>query len=75
MSETLSPEKIRVYLEDHGQDFLRFTLVDGVISDANLQGSVWNGRIVRNRNLKPGSIIEFEDGNALKYPVQTVSFA
>ena len=75
MTETTSTDKIRVYLKDHGQDFLRFTLVDSVIHDANLQGRVWNGRKVINKNIKPGDIIEFEDGNTLKYPVQTVSFA
>ena len=65
----------RIYLEDHQQDFLRFTLRDGVIEDANLQGWLWNGKRVVNTNIKPGDFIEFEGGITLNYPVQTVSDA
>ena len=65
---------VRVYLEDHHQDFLSFTLRDRKIEDSNMQGYIWNGRRVMNTNIKPGDRIELEDGVTLKYPVATMSF-
>lgn len=65
-------DAVRVYLEDHGQDLLRFTLRNWVIEDANAQGFVWNGKAVINRNIKPGDIIKFVQGGELRYPVATL---
>lgn len=60
---------LRIEIEDRGQDFLSFTLRNGMIEDANMQGFVWNGKKVANKRIVRGSIIRFSDGNALNYPV------
>jgi hypothetical protein len=70
----LDKDAVRVYLEDHGQDFTRFTLRNRIIEDADMQGTIWNGRHVANPDLKPGDLIEFADGTTFNYPVQTLSF-
>lgn len=67
--------KLRIHLEDHHQDFLSFTLNDGVIEGSNMQGQIWDGKRVVNENIKPGDSIEFDDGMVLRYAVKTVSVA
>ena len=67
---------VRVFLEDHGQDFLRCTIREGVTEDAGAFGGWLEGKTVVNwQNLRPGDKLKFEDGSELRYPVQTVSFA
>lgn len=45
-------------LEDHGQDFTRWVLRKGVVVRCEpLQGWVWEGSRVLNRNLVPGDAV------------------
>ncbi|MGX1496855.1 hypothetical protein ACSSV1_001891 [Labrenzia sp. MBR-25] len=63
----------RIYLEDHGQDFLSFSLTDdNRITDANFQGQIWNGLKVENDPLRAGDLIVLEDGYVLKYPISVI---
>lgn len=64
---------MRITLEDHGQDILRFTIRDGIICESNLQTWLWYGRRITNEDIKPGDFICFDDQIKLKYPVETVT--
>ncbi|CAA7621103.1 hypothetical protein [Magnetospirillum sp. UT-4] len=70
-------DRIRLHLADHGQDFLRFDIEGGKIVDTQpFQGWCWNGRQVAPASGDPdwlaGDLVEFEDGNILRYPVERV---
>jgi hypothetical protein len=75
---------LRIHLEDHGQDFHTFTLRDGKICEANLQGWCWNGARVLNETIGTGTILRLADDRfnhgqggelALRYPVRSVFMA
>lgn len=66
-----------VELEDHGQDFLRWQIVDGVVvSSEPFQDWVWKGTLVHNAVIGPGDILLISppkgDRTILKYPVVAV---
>jgi hypothetical protein len=72
---------LRIHLEDHGQSLHTFTLRDGRLSEANLEGWIWNGARVLNDLVNPGTILRladerFGDGAGgelqLRYPVQSI---
>lgn len=70
----------RVELQDEGQDFLEFDIVDGRIQATRpFQGFVWNGRRVINASIQAGDTLvlsrkEGEVGEVLRlrYPVTRV---
>ena len=68
---------IIVHFEDHGQDFLRCSIEDGVVVDCQpFQAWLWNGTKVLNADIKPGDILEIiRTGSTvatLNYPVERV---
>lgn len=70
--------RVIVELEDHGQDFTEFHLVNGEIVETKpFQGWHWDGRIVINRSISVGDTLvltshENQEEYHLKYPVCAV---
>lgn len=69
--------KQRIFLEDHGQDFLRWDIEDGVVVDCQpFQGWLWIGTKVYNKKIAPGDILEIStktlEHTTLNYPVEKV---
>lgn len=51
-------QKITVYLEDKGQDFLEWDIEGGVVTACRpFQEWVWKGTLVHNTDIKPGDIL------------------
>jgi len=68
---------IRVHLEDHGQDFLRWDIKDGVVVESYpYQGWVWNGVKIINEEFGPGDKLIIQRGDSavmtLNYPVEKI---
>lgn len=67
-------ETITLNLEDHGQDFYYFEVRDKTIIKAGpYQGWVWEGKKLVNDGFEPGTVLQFEDGRTLNYPVESVA--
>lgn len=69
--------KQTIFLEDHGQDFLEWDIVDGwVVGCRPFQGWLWNGTKVHNTHIFPGNILEITTRSGgrttLRYPVERV---
>ena len=67
---------IRVHLEDHGQDFLRWDIKDGVVVESYpYQGWLWNGTKILNE-FGPGDKLVIQPPNSavttLNYPVAKI---
>jgi hypothetical protein len=63
--------KIKLHLEDHGQDFLWF-IVEGskVIEAGPFQNWLWAGKtVIPPKKWKRGSRVVWLDGRTLNYPV------
>ena len=68
---------IRVHLEDHGQDFLRWDIKDGVVVESYpFQGWLWNGTKILNKEFGPGDQLIIQPPNSdvttLNYPVAKI---
>jgi hypothetical protein len=68
---------LRVYFDDHGQDFLEWDIQDGVVVGCHpFQGWLWNGTKVYNEDIKPGDYLQIESPGvgrtSIKYPVERV---
>ena len=69
---------IRVTLEDHGQDFLRWDIEDGVVVDCQpFQDWVWNGTKILNEEFGPGDQLIIQSPktgtvSTLNYPVEKI---
>ena len=63
--------RIRILLEDHGQDFLWLEIKgDEIVGCGPFQAWLWVGKkIVPPAKWQKGSRIVFADGNMLHYPV------
>jgi hypothetical protein len=65
-------DKIKIHLEDHGQDFLWF-IVDGtkVIEAGPFQNWLWAGKtLVPPKKWRRGSRVVWDNGTTLHYPVR-----
>jgi len=72
-------EVIRVYLEDHGQDFLVWDIKDGVVVESYpYQGWLWNGTKIINEEFGPGDQLIIQRPNSvvmmLNYPVEKIEY-
>ena len=70
-------EMITVHLEDHGQDFLEWDIVNGVVVDCRpCQAWLWNGTRVHNTKIQPGDVLDITSRNdqrtTLNYRVERV---
>lgn len=65
----------RIYLEDHGQDFLWFDVTrDEVTGCGPFQAWLWVGKKLRPPiKWKRGSRVIWKDGSTLRYPVTRTS--
>lgn len=62
-----------VKFENGGQDFSTWWIDEGgEILNSDLQGSVWNSKIVDPASIKEGSFIRFSTGEELLYKCKTV---
>ncbi len=71
---------IRVFLEDHGQDFLTWDIKDGVVVETHpLQGWLWNGTKIITKEFGPGAYLHIQlrfspEEVVLNYPVEKILF-
>ena len=68
---------IRVHLEDHGQDFLRWDIKDGVVVESYpFQGWLWNGTKIITEEFGPGDQLIIQPPNSevttLNYLVEKI---
>lgn len=63
--------KTKIYLDDHGQDFLWFVVDDKkIVKCGPFQAWLWVGKhIMPPKKWRKGSRVVFKDGSKLKYPV------
>jgi hypothetical protein len=68
----------RIVFEDHGQDFLEWDIIDGVVADCRpFQGFVWKGTKVDMRKAREGQLLPIITASGksmlIKYPVIAMS--
>ncbi len=70
--------KHTIEFEDHGQDFLEWDIIDGVVADCRpFQGFVWNGTKVDMTKAAEGQrlpiITKRGESRLIMYPVVAIS--
>jgi len=73
----MTKTRMRVTFEDHGQDFLRWDIEDGVVVDCQpFQGWVWNGVKILSEEFAPGDKLKIQlrggVASELRYPVSKI---
>ena len=68
----------RIVFEDHGQDFLEWDIIDGVVADCRpFQGGVWKGTKVDMTKVSEGQLLPIitkrGESRVVMYPVITMS--
>lgn len=73
---TIEGKKVTIHFRDDGQDFLEWTVDNGIVTDSDLQAWVWVGTKVLNKEVEPGCSlqVQFKSGTVgmLTHPVEKV---